>query len=259
MPRQVKTQPTTEARIPLVAAYQKAEQAKARRWNEVEDDFLFALMEFDSLVAAGQSTQGDRQNGKGDFLNDLLALLLANCSGQQLHRRPNVPGLSFKNNKLDVSYPATGLVQFCIETKATGIPKHPGNTAQRHPEGRAGSADLEKRIREAALKNIDIKGESARKAGHGQGAVSDLAAWIQQAPPRCYLFLGCRVRDDADRQECIRFGHIARQWFNGVGVFCYGWDTSKRHYEAKPVADTALEIDRVLHNVCTALRSIGKP
>ncbi len=156
-----------------------------------------------------------------------------------------------------MSYPASGLVQFCIETKASGIPKYPGNTKQKHPEGRAGSADLDKRIREAALKNIDIKGETAREAGHGRGAVSNLATWIQQAPPRCYLFLGCRVRDDADRLKCIRFGHIASQWFNGVGLFCYGWDADSRRYEAKPVGDTALEIDRVLHGVCTALRSLA--
>ena len=89
-------------------------------------------------------------------------MLLENCSKKTLHTRPNVPGLSFKSNKLDVAYPATGYVQFTIETKATGVPKHPGNTEQKHPEGRAGCADLDKRLKEAAFKNIDLKAETAR-------------------------------------------------------------------------------------------------
>src|SRR3954452_5353861 len=100
---------------------------------------------FDKLVVKGTADQGDIQNGKGDYFNDVLALLLERCSGKTLHSRPDVAGLSFRRHMLDVAYPATGTVAFTIETKATGIPKHPRNPKQRHPEGRAGSADLEKR------------------------------------------------------------------------------------------------------------------
>jgi hypothetical protein len=259
MSRCVKTTPITRARKPLAAALTAVQRQKARRWSDVEAGFLAAMHKFDRVVAAGDATQGDRQNGKGDFLNDVLAQLLVNCSGKDLHTRPNVPGLSFKKNKLDIAYPRTGLVQLCVETKATGIPKHPGNTSQKHPDGRAGSADLEKRIKEAALKNIDIKGETARKAAQGQGAVSDLATWIQAAPPQAYLFLACRVRDDADRQHCVRFARIAKEWFNGVGLFCYGWDDGRRTYEAKSVEDTSVEFDRALHRLCTALRALPTP
>jgi hypothetical protein len=228
----------------------------ASTFRDVESIYLKAMQEFDALVADGTADQGDIQNGKGDFLNDMLALILANCSGKQLHTRPGVPGLSFRNHKLDVAYPATGTVQLVIETKATGIPKHPRNKKQKHPEGRGGSADLEKRIKEASFKNIDIKAEAARIEGKGGGPTSDLSTWLTSAPPRCYLFLAVRVRDEADLKRSIDFGHTAATWFDACGLYCYGWDKDHENYEAKLVGATSLELDRVLSNVCTALRAM---
>lgn len=258
MSRTVKTQAHSgsEAREPLVAALADTTAARLSRWQQAEAGFLAAMCKFDEFVASGRSTQGDRQNGKGDYFNDLLALLLSNCSGKDLHTRPNIPGLSFKNNKLDVAYPRTGPVRLLVETKATGIPKHPGNTKQPHQDGRAGSADLEKRIKEAAFKNIDIKAEAAREEGKGGGATSDLASWMQAAPPRCYLFLSVRVRDNADLAKAISYAHIGSTWFDACGLFAYGWNREKTAYEAKEVGASSIELDRVLSTVCTALRSL---
>jgi hypothetical protein len=228
----------------------------ASTFRGVESAYLSAMEEFDALVSAGVADQGDIQNGKGDFFNDMLALLLQNCSGKQLHTRPQVPGLSFKKHKLDVAYPATGSVELTIETKATGIPRHPRNPLQPHPQGRGGSADLEKRIKEASFKNIDIKAETARLEGKGGGPTSDLSSWLQQAPPRCYMFLAVRVRDAADLRSTIRFAHIAADWFDACGLYCYGWNDAGTAYEAKTVEATSLELDRVLSGVCTALRHL---
>jgi hypothetical protein len=47
------------------------------------------------MVTDGTATQGDIQNGKGDFFNDVLQILLEQCSGKALYKRPKVPGLSF--------------------------------------------------------------------------------------------------------------------------------------------------------------------
>lgn len=214
------------------------------------------MREFDELVTAGIADQGDIQNGKGDYFNDVLALLLERCSGKTLHTRPDVPGLSFPRHMLDVAYPATGALALTIETKATGIPKHPRNPGQPHAGGRAGSADLEKRIKEASFKNIDIKAEAARLAGQGGGPTSDLGAWMRQAPPRCFMFMSVRVRDAADLAATIKFGHTAATWFDACGLYCYGWDDSGTTYEPKPVGVTSLELDRVLAQVCTALRAM---
>ncbi len=245
---------TKRGRAPLVGSYRAIENAGYSTWRQAEPDFLYAMEQFDALVAAGIADQGDIQNGKGDYLNDVLALLLEQCSGKQLHTRPDVPGLSFRRHMLDVAYPATGTVQLAIETKATGIPKHPRNPKQPHPEGRAGSADLEKRIKEASFKNIDIKAEVARLQGKGGGATSNLGQWMRTAPPRCYMFIATRVRDEADLRATINFGHVAATWFDECGLYCYGWDATHSAYEAKPVGVTSLELDRVLSNVCTALR-----
>lgn len=260
MSRAAKTlSPTTAAkpgRAPLVAALQQIVDLRAGTFRQVESIYLNAMQEFDRLVAAGVADQGDIQNGKGDFFNDMLAQLLASCSDKELHTRPGVPGLSFRNHMLDVAYPGRGEVQLVVETKATGIPRHSRNPRQPHPEGRAGSADLEKRIKEASFKNIDIKAEAARIAGKGGGPTADLSSWIKSAPPRCYMFLAVRVRDEADFRGTIKFAHIAATWFDACGLYAYGWNVDRSAYEAKPVDTTSLELDRVLANVCTALRAL---
>jgi hypothetical protein len=235
---------TKPGRAPLVASYRAIEQAGYSTWRQAEHAFLQAMEQFDALVAADVADQGDIQNGKGDYFNDLLALLLERCSGKDLHTRPDVPGLSFRRHKLELT----------IETKATGIPRHARNTKQPHAEGRAGSADLEKRIKEASFKNIDIKAEVARLQGQGGGATSNLGQWMRTAPPRCYMFIATRVRDDADLRATIGFGHTAATWFDECGLYCYGWNATHTAYEAKALGVTSLELDRVLSNVCTALR-----
>lgn len=215
------------------------------------------MQAFDALVAEGIADQGDRQNGKGDYFNDVLALLLEVCSNKPLHTRPSVPGLSFPNHNLDVSYPATGTVRLTIETKASGIPKHPGNTKQANPEGRAGSNDLDKRIKEASFKNIDLKGEVARLEGRGGGATSDLEQWLRLTDPRCFLFLSVRVNGETDLRATERLAHIATKWFDGVGLCAYGWDKKHEKYETKKLGAPTIELDRVLSNVCTTLRHLG--
>lgn len=260
MPRNVKTRGSKVAaqpgRRPFVRALRDIERGQASTFAGVESRFLRAMGEFDKLVAAGKTTQGDRQNGKGDFLNDVLALLLERCSGRQLHTRPNVPGLLFRKHKLDVAYPRTGTVAVTVETKATGIPKHPDSPKQK-PEGRAGSADLEKRIKESAFKDIDVKGEYARTVGQGGGATSDLTSWLRRTPPRNWLFLSVRVRSPSDLDRTVEFAHISSNWFDGCGLYAYGhkdWDLRKP-YETKRVP-TTVELDRVLSRVCTVLRNL---
>jgi hypothetical protein len=248
---------TKPGRAPLQAALVEMREMRARTFLEVESIYLKAMRAFDDLVAEGVADSGDMRNGKGDFFNDMLALLLANCSGKELHSRPDVPGLSFTNHKLDVAYPASGTVDLVIETKASGLPKHPGNEKQAHPEGRAGSADLEKRTKEASFKNIDIKANRARLAGEGRGATSDLGSWMKTAPPRCYMFLAVRVIDERDLGRTIKYGHIASTWFDACGVYSYGWDASHTAYEAKVIGDANLQLDRALSGVCTALRTMA--
>ncbi len=76
-----KTVATKPGCAPLKAAYERAVRFGPNTWSQVEGDFLRAMEGFDANVMSGVADMGDLQNGKGDFLNDLIALLLENCAG----------------------------------------------------------------------------------------------------------------------------------------------------------------------------------
>ncbi|HWM95006.1 MAG TPA: hypothetical protein VN493_29900 [Thermoanaerobaculia bacterium] len=233
--------------------YQWSVAAKPSRWTQVENRFFSAMWEFDQAFAAGLANQGDNQNGKGDFFTDLIALILENCSGKELHGRGAVPGLIFPNHNLDTSYPKEGTVEILIETKVAGAPKSPRNPLQKNLLGRPGSSDLDKRVKEAGLKTIDLKAEWARDAGQGGGPTSDLLTWLRQSKPLSFLFLAIRVVDKADLERTLFFANAANRMMDDVGLVVYEPDPSGQGYLARKVPPH-LELDRVLSRVCTALR-----
>jgi hypothetical protein len=239
--------------IPLKQMYQGAIAAKPSRWTQVEDRFLAAMWDFDQNFAAGLANQGDNQNGKGDFFTDLIALLLENCSGKELHSRGGVPGLIFPKHNLDTSYPREGTVEVLIETKAAGAPKSVRNPRQKNLKGRPGSSDLDKRVKEAGLKTIDLKAEWARNAGQGGGPTSDLLTWLRQSKPLSFLFLAIRVVDRSDFDRTLFFANAANRMMDDVGVVVYETNPAGDGYQACKVPPH-LELDRVLSRVCTALR-----
>lgn len=195
-------------------------------WDQVEDGLLRAMEGFDTHVASGLADQGDIQNGKGDFFNDLLALLLENCAEITLDSRGGVPGFIFPTHNLDVTYPSVGTVEFLLEAKAVGIPKHPRNPKQKNPLGRPGSADVPKRLKEAAFKTIDLKAEYGRiQAMHGKsstgGPGGNLTSWLRSNKPNSYLFISARVVDDHDFQTLMKLARAAVQVMDGVGVYAF--------------------------------------
>jgi hypothetical protein len=235
--------------------YQWADATKPSRWTQVEDPFLSAMWDFDQAFAVGIANQGDNQNGKGDFFTDLLALLLENCSGKDLHGRGGVPGLIFPKHNLDTSYPREGTVEILVETKAAGAPKSVRNPKQKNPKGRPGNTDLPKRLKEAVFKTIDLKAEWARNAGQGGGPTGNLLSWLRQSKPQCYLFLAIRVVDAKDLDRTIQLANAANQMMDGVGLVVYEHAPSGKGYQVCPVP-THLELDRSLSWVCTALRNL---
>lgn len=235
--------------------YEWAVSAKPSRWTQVEERFLSAMWDFDQAFARGEANQGDNQNGKGDFFTDLIALLLENCSGKELHGRGSVPGLIFPKHNLDTSYPRTGPVEILIETKAAGAPKSVRNPRQKNLKGRPGSADLDKRVKEAGLKTIDLKAEWARGAGQGGGPTSDLLTWLHRSKPLSVLFLAIRVVDEGDFERTVFFANAAGQMMDTVGLVSYQPEPSGKAYMPLAVP-THLELDRVLSRICTGLRSL---
>jgi hypothetical protein len=215
---------------------------------------------FDRNVAAGAATMGDLQNGKGDFFNDLLALLLENRAGVQLYSRGKVPGLIIPRHNLDVTFPARGSIEFVLEAKAVGTPKHPGSPKQKDL-GRAGSADLDKRVKEVGFKAIDLKAEYARiMAGEGENSTSmsgDLTSWLRSVKPKSYLFFAARVISDKDLAQVILKAQHAELVSDGVGVFAFrpAAPGPEAEYEVAPVPPN-LELDRVLFRASQALVAI---
>ncbi len=253
---------TKPACLPLLAMYRAAVAARPRTWAEVEDDFVHAMEAFDANVANGVAEIGDLQNGKGDFLNDLLALLLEGCAGVDLYSRGGVPGLVFPNHNLDVTYPNTGVVKFTLEVKAVGTPRHPLSPKQK-PIGRPGSADLAKRVKEVAFKTIDLKAEYGRiMAARGQPASApggNLTTWLHTVRPRAYLFIGARVVGKTDLDATVAFAHTAAQVVDGVGLFCFGptsvaSPTTYRKFDVPP----GISMDRVLYGACQDLLELRR-
>lgn len=238
---------------PLLDMYQWAIAAKPSRWTQVEGPFLTAMWNFDQAFASGIANQGDNQNGKGDFFTDLIALVLEHCSGKDLYGRGAIPGLIFPNHNLDTSYPRQGAVEILIETKVAGAPKSGRNPRQKNPQGRPGSSDLDKRIKEAGLKTIDLKAEWARNVGQGGGPTSDLLTWLRQSKPLAFLFLAIRVVDHKDFERTVFFANAANQMMDAVGLVAYEPLASGDGYYALKVP-THLQLDRILSRVCTALR-----
>lgn len=255
--RRVNTSPGC---APLKAAYQAAVDLGPKTWPEVEELFLRAMEEFDANVASGRADMGDLQNGKGDFFNDLLALLLENCAGVQLYCRGQVPGLMIPRHNLDVTFPARGNIEFILEAKAVGTPRHPGSPKQK-PIGRAGSADLDKRVKEVGFKAIDLKAEFARimaAQGHAPTSISgDLTAWLRSVKPKSYLFFAARVVSDTDLEQVIRKAQHAELASDAVGVYAFRAQSAAAPTRYSPASvPSNLELSRVLFRACQELTAI---
>jgi hypothetical protein len=238
---------------PFRSLWAQIETSRPSRFSQVESAFLAAMREFDASDESGNAGQGDNRNGKGDFFNDLVCALLENCSGKTLSSRPSVEGLAFRKHALDGAYPAQGTVEVLLETKMLGAPKTSRNPKQRGLKGRPGSADLDKRIKEAALKTIDLKAKWAMDQGQGQGPTSELTAWLQRSKPHCVLLLAVRVVSDADLAQVLKGVDAAGQYLDSVGVYCFGPEDET--YSSRPVP-RSVELDVVMSKVCTRLRQL---
>ena len=251
---------TSPGCAPLKQAYEGAVAALPKTWGEIEESFLRGMEGFDKNIASGVADMGDLQNGKGDFFNDLLALLLENCAQLKLCSRSAVPGLIFPKHNLDVTYPSAGAIEFILEAKAVGTPKHPGSPRQKSI-GRAGSADLDKRIKEIGFKTIDLKAEFARMAaaqGQSPSTISgDLTTWLRSVKPKSYVFFAARVISEKDRERVIRMADVASLVSDAVGVYCYGPVALNEPTTYRPEAvPPHIQLGRVLFRACQDLTAI---
>ncbi|HEX9727298.1 MAG TPA: hypothetical protein VGA37_02190 [Gemmatimonadales bacterium] len=176
-------------------------------------------------------------------------------------------GFIFPKHNLDVTYPNTGAIEFILEAKVVGTPKHPGNPKAKGI-GRAGSADLDKRIKEIGFKTIDLKAEFARRAaalGESPNTISgDLTTWLRSVKPRSYVFFAARVISDKDRERVFQMADVAGLVSDAVGVCCYRpiAPDQPTDYMVERVPPH-IELGRVLFRACQDLSAIrsakGRP
>ena len=261
-----KTLSTNPACEPLRDMLSAAYQQNPKSWLNVEDPFLRAMEQFDDLVASGTADAGARRNGKGEFFNDLLAMVLESCSGVQLVSRPGVPGLIFPKHNLDITYPGGSnvVIEFLLEAKTIGTPKHPGNVSQKNPLGRPGKSDLPKRVKEAGFKTIDLKAEYGRlMAAHGKsplgGPSGDVTSWLRAQKPNSYLFVAARLVDDGnDLAQVEQLCNQAALVMDVVGLYCFMSMSPKQPTRYKSVrVPSHLAIEKVLHRTCLDLQGLA--
>ena len=237
----------------------RASDPPARSWAQVESGFLRAMEVFDAEVSAGRASEGERQNGKGDYFNELLAVVIENASGVSLNRRKGVNGLVFADYNLDVTHPATGVAEILIEAKTMGTPKHPGNE-KADPAGRPSSADLPKRLREAGFKTIDLK------AGYGyhqqagitqQGPTGSLTSWLRLAKPLSYVLIAARVTDESDLKRMVADTTSMTNIMDGMGLFCFSAEDPTSPYPRYSPCrvPTAIELGRVVHSIAQQMKA----
>lgn len=251
---------------PLREMYAEAVEMRAQSFSQIEPMFLEAMSEFDYTLAktiegpddpkVREALAADLQNGKGDFFNDLLALLLENGSGiEHLYARRSVPGLIIRRHNLDGVYPDQGDIEFLMEAKMMGTPRHAASTAEKL-HGRRGSADTGKRVKELAFKSIDLKGEYSRRAvmaGHrpsdGGAGGGDLTAWLHRNKPEIFFFVAARVVNHTDFNAVVRHSETATAVVDHVGIYCYepvGEANYYTKYRRREGISTVLELDRKL-------------
>lgn len=261
-----KTLSSDAACAPLREMLSAAHQLSPKSWSNVEAPFLRAMERFDELVANGTAGSGARRNGKGEFFNDLLAMVLENCSGLKLVSRPGVPGLIFPTHNLDITYPPGRdvMIDFLLEAKTIGTPKHPGNTSQRNPLGRPAKSDLPKRVKETGFKTIDLKAEYGRlMAAHGAspsaGPSGGLTSWLRAQKPDSYLFVAARLVDDVnDLGQVVQLCNQAALVMDVVGLYAFmpATPSEPTRYRAVKIP-SHLALDRVLYKTCLDLQGLA--
>ena len=265
---------TSQRCAPFMDVYATAEAEGHTSWNQVEQAFLLAMSQFDASIAASVGADmtdnekselgADLQNGKGDFFNDLLVLLLKQCSGVELltSRRP-VPGLIVPVHNLDCVFPTDGDLRFMLEAKMMGTPKHINSPKQKE-SGRSGSADIDKRVKELAFKCIDLKGEFSRRqtmtgtaprtGGPGGG---DLTTWLRSVDPKIYFFIAVRVINESDFERILKWASTAQQVLDAVGLYCFEpVGDSFTDYRQRDGVPPDLQLERVLYKACVDLQAM---
>lgn len=237
---------------PFDALLERVNKEKLGSWRSVEADFLAAVTAFDTEYSTGTHDAGWYQL-KGRFFNDLIVDLVENCAGREIARRAKRPGTLFAAIDLDICYPVDPRSPPIVagESKIAGTPPHSRNKNV----ARAGSQDIDKRVREVALNALDVK--IANAATRDQSII-DIADWIRRTNPRYFTFWAFRADSVTDFQRAVRrLDALASSYADGVGGFFYEPISPDQPTTYRVVAPPdSLNMERAISRLCRLIANL---
>ena len=200
------------------------------------------------------------KTAKGDFFNDLLALILENCAEVSIWSRRGVPGFIMPTHSLDITHPSDGVKVPRGAAKALGTPKHPG-AQEEGPMGHRGRLTSEARQRSSPSRPSTSKWSMDESRSPAWRPPIGQSGWQpdHMAPDRgagTFLFISARVIGATDLYcSRHRLWERAAQVEDGVGIFCYrpARTPRRRGTEAVATIPTGLQLERTLHRACEDL------
>lgn len=200
-------------------------------WAEIEPDFIATVSAFDTEYSRGSRPPGWYQQ-KAKYFNDLVVLIIENCTGKRIATRTKKKSVLFSDIDIDICYPEAGDPIVAAEVKALGTPPHPRNKNR----ARGARSDLHKRVREVAFTAMDIKAAHAKPR-----TINSFQAWVDKAEPAYSCFWAMRVDGPADLSSVRSILASLKSYCNGVGAVIYEPTIAPTDYVVRPYPEFAMD------------------
>jgi hypothetical protein len=248
------------------ALKERIQQANVRRFADVQADFLALVWSLDQYRTRGvvprdmgNAKHADARRleavyrSKGNWLADLIALLLENQTTSRLAPRSGVQGFS-QLHQIDVAWPARGrpIVDplVCVETKMTGAP-----ATNSTPE-RGALADFTNRRKELKFAATDLKLYRRQQ----ETRIDHWDTWRRREPPKTY-FLWCARMTAKDKIDALvdEVRLLTDTYLDGAGLFAYRLAPSGTAYVPVMLSQRArvAQLDDVLHRVANEINELA--
>lgn len=248
------------------ALKERVQQRNVRHFADIQADFLALVWSLDQYRTRGvvprdmgKAKHADARRleavyrSKGNWLADLIALLLENQTTSRLAPRSGVQGFS-QLHQIDVAWPARGrpIVDplVCVETKMTGAP-----ATSSTPE-RGALADFTNRRKELKFAATDLKLYRRQQ----ETRIDHWDTWRRREPPKTY-FLWCARMTAKDKIDTLvaEVRLLTDTYLDGAGLFAYRLAPSGTAYEPVMISQRArvAQLDDVLHRIANEINDMA--
>jgi hypothetical protein len=248
------------------ALKERVQNDNVRRFVDIQTDFLALVWSLDQYRTQGvvprdmgKAKHADARRleaiyrYKGNWLADLIALLLENQTTSRLAPRSGVQGFS-QLHQIDVAWPARGGVILdplvCVKTKMTGAP-----ATSSIPE-RGALADFTNRRKELKFAATDLKLYRRQQ----ETRIDHWDTWRRREPPKTY-FLWCARMTIKDKIDTLvsEVRLLTDTYLDGAGLFAYRVASSGQGYVPVKISQRArvAQLDDVLHRIANEINDMA--